>query len=221
MNKNKDIKVMRTRNYATVVYLDSAPENWREILASHFVPCFISPLHNKDINPTGEPKKEHYHVLIMYDNVKTLEQAKELISSFNGVGCEVVNSIRGYARYLCHLDNPEKAQYSVDDVCSLCGADYNAIIGLATDKYKAIREMIAWCNSVGCQAYCDLLEYASVQRADWFRVLCDCGTVVMKEYLKSTSWKINVGVSSPLPPRVYKPHNINLTEIEGDNKINF
>ena len=46
----------RTRNYATVVYPDSAPENWQEILTQHFVPAFISPLHDKDLNPTGETK---------------------------------------------------------------------------------------------------------------------------------------------------------------------
>lgn len=47
----------------------------------------------------------------MFDGVKTIEQAKDLFEQIGGVGCEKVNSIRGYARYLCHLDNPEKAQY--------------------------------------------------------------------------------------------------------------
>ena len=61
----------RTRNFATVVYPESAPENWQDILVEQFVPAFISPLHDKDINPTGEIKKEHYHILIMFDSVKT------------------------------------------------------------------------------------------------------------------------------------------------------
>ena len=54
----------RFRNFATVVYPESAPEGWQETLSEQFVPAFISPLHEKDINPTGEPKKPHYHVLI-------------------------------------------------------------------------------------------------------------------------------------------------------------
>ena len=110
------------------------------------MPSFISPLHDKDTNPTGEPKKPHYHVLIMYDSVKTSEQAKELFALIGGVGCEVVQSIRGYARYLCHLDNPEKFQYNIDDVKSLCGADYVGTIGLAIDKLKALDEMMEFCE---------------------------------------------------------------------------
>lgn len=180
----------RYRNYACVVYPESAPENWQEILAEQFVPAFVSPLHDKDTNPTGEPKKPHYHVIIMFDSTKTVEQAKEIFEPIKGVGCEVVKSIRGYARYLCHLDNPEKAQYSVEDVRSICGADYTHVIGLAIDKYKAIREMKEFCKTNGIYAYCDLFDYACDERADWFRVLCDNGTVVIKEYLKSKTWKL-------------------------------
>ena len=91
----------RTRNYATVVYPESAPENWKEILTDFFIPAFISPLHDKDINPGGEPKKPHYHVIIMFDSVKTTEQAKAVFEQIGGVGCEVIGSIRGYTRYLC------------------------------------------------------------------------------------------------------------------------
>ena len=178
----------RTRIFATVVYPESAPDNWQDILCEQFIPAFISPLHDKDINPTGEPKKPHYHVMIMFDGVKTIEQAKEVFTSINGVGCEKVNSVRGYARYLCHLDNPEKAQYSQELVRSLCGADYSGTIGLVTDKYKAIGEMIDFCKENDIFSYSDLLEYCRMEKFEWFRVLCDNGTLVMKEYLKSRSW---------------------------------
>lgn len=178
----------RTRNYATVVYPESAPENWEEILSGCFVPAFISPLHDKDVNPTGEPKKPHHHVMILFDSVKTSEQAKEIFDKIGGVGCERVNSLRGYARYLCHLDNPEKAQYDVETVRSLCGADYTGTIGLATDKYKAIGEIIDFCIEKNLYSFSELLEYARMERFDWFRVLCDNGAVVVEKYLKSRSW---------------------------------
>lgn len=178
----------RTRNFATVVYPDSAPENWQEILAEQFVPAFISPLHDKDVNPTGEPKKPHWHVMIMFEGVKTVEQVSSIFEKIGGVGCEVVQSQRGYARYLCHMDNPEKHQYDAELVRSLCGADYNGTIGLVTDKYKAIGEMIDYCEENGILSYSELLKYCRNEHFDWFRVLCDNGTVVMKEYLKSKSW---------------------------------
>lgn len=179
----------RTRNFATVVYPESAPENWQEILAGCFVPAFISPLHDQDKNPTGEDKKPHFHVLIMFDSVKTSEQAKDIFDQIGGVGCEVVNSIRGYARYLCHLDNPEKAQYPQESVISLCGADYIGVIGLVIDKYQAIRDMKFFIQENNIRSYADLFDYACDNRFDWFRVLCDNGTIVMKEYLKSREWK--------------------------------
>lgn len=191
MAKEKTSGVGRTRNYATVVYPESAPETWQDILSEQMVPAFVSPLHDKDINPTGEPKKPHYHVVLLFEGVKTPEQAKDIFDKINGVGCEKVQSIRGYARYLCHLDNPEKAQYDTVDVRSFCGADYIGAIGLVTDKYKAISEMMQFCKEYNIISYADLLEYCSMNRFDWFRVLCDNGTVVMKEYLKSRHWTDN------------------------------
>jgi len=188
MTQEKSNGKGRTRNYATVVYPESAPQNWQEILAEQFVQAFISPLHDKDINPTGEIKKEHYHVILMFDSVKTKEQAEEVFQKINGVGCEVIQSIRGYARYLCHLDNPEKHQYEPQNVRSLCGADYSTTIGLVTDKYKAISEMIDFCEDSDIVSYSDLLKYCRTDRFDWFRVLCDNGTIVIKEYLKSRAW---------------------------------
>ena len=179
----------RTRNFATIVYPESAPENWKTILEEEMVPAFISPLHDKDVNPDGEIKKAHFHVILAFDTVKTLEQAQNIISKIGGVGCQPVVSLRGNARYLCHLDNPEKYQYSIDDVTCLCGADYSSTINLPTDKYKAIKEMMEFCRSEKVYIYSDLLDYSAINRSDWFRVLCDNGTMVMMTYLKSLQFK--------------------------------
>lgn len=179
----------RTRNFATVVYPESAPDNWQSILADFCVPSFISPLHDRDVNPDGEFKKPHYHVMLCFDGVKTFEQGKQILDAIGGVGNEVIQSVRGYARYLCHLDNPEKTQYSIDDVRCLSGSDYFAAINLPTDKYKAIKEMMFFCDEHDIKSYARLLMYASDERYDWFRVLCDSATVVIKEYLKSRSWE--------------------------------
>lgn len=178
----------RSRNFATVVYPESAPEDWQEKLAANFVPAFISPLHDRDVNPTGEPKKAHHHVVVMFEGKKSEDQVREVFKSFGGVGLERIQSIRGYARYLCHLDNPEKAQYSPDDVRSLCGADYTATIGLVTDKYKAIDEIMDYIDATGTTSYRDLMRYCRSERRDWFRVLCDNGSYVILEYLKSATW---------------------------------
>lgn len=184
----------RTRNYVAVVYPDSenTPENWMDVLSETHIPIMISPLHDQDVNPDGKPKKAHYHVMLCFEGVKTPEQAREVFDKVGAV-CPPdqffkVQSLRGMARYFCHLDNPEKAQYDTGKVRTLGGADYMGAIGLVTDKYKAIGEMIDWCQEVGCYSYSTLLIYCRQERFDWFRVLCDNGTVVMKEFLKSLEW---------------------------------
>lgn len=181
--------MQRTRNYGCVVYPESALSNWMEKLADFKIPAFISPLHDQDIDPQKQPKKPHYHVMLMFDGIKTAEQATEVFNAIGGVGCETIQSIRGYARYLCHLDNPEKHQYNPENVKMLGGADYTAIIGLATDKYKAIDEMIDYIEENKVRAFSDLMYYAKDHRRDWYRLLCDSCTMVIKEYMKSKEWK--------------------------------
>lgn len=180
----------RYRNFGTVVYPDTAPDDWMEIVSSYHVPAFISPIHDSDLNPVGnEHKKDHYHVMFMYEGKKSRSQIEEVFSSFGGVGCEVINSIRGYARYLCHLDNPEKHQYNPEDVIAFAGADYHGICSLAIDKYNTIGEMMDFCILNQIYSFSSLSRYAKEYRFDWFRILCDNGAFFMKEFIKSYYWE--------------------------------
>ncbi len=180
----------RTRNYATVVYPESAPADWKVLLQEQCVPAIISPIHDRDINTDGTLKKKHFHVMILFDGTKTKEQAGEVFSVIGGVGIEPIKCTRAYARYLCHLDNPDKAKYAIEDVISCAGADYYSMISMATDKYTAIGEMIEFCMNNSIVAYSELLLYAKNNRMDWFRVLCDNGTLTMVQFLKSHYWEI-------------------------------
>ena len=190
MKKNfidKTPKEIRTRNYATIVYKESAPKNWVYILEQLFVPAFVSPLHDQDVNPTKEPKKPHWHVVIMFDSVKTKKQAKELFEKIGGIGVETVQSLRGYVRYLCHLDNPEKAQYNPENVKCFCGADYYNTISLVTDKYKTLKEITQYCKNQNVYSFSNLWEFCEENRPDWFRTLIE-NAVAVKEYIKSRNW---------------------------------
>ena len=183
--------VSRTRNYACIVYCESALDNWETIISESKIPCFISPLHDKDKYPNGEDKKPHYHVLVMFDSVKTEKQAREFFDSFGGVGCEVVNSCRAYARYLCHLDcvEQEKFKYPINEVREFGGASYVCVIGTMSDKNRAIAEMIKFVDDNGVIAYFQLLKYAQEYQSSWFDALINGGcTFTMKEYIKSKYW---------------------------------
>lgn len=179
----------RTRNWATIVYPESAPENWKDILGELKMEAFVSPLHDQDLNPGGELKKPHYHVLLMFPSVKTDKQAADVFQAFGGVGTEQVASLRGYARYLCHLDNPEKHIYDTKDVLAFGGADYYSVITLVTDKYLVLAEILDFCDENHIVYYSDLIRWCRQNKFEWFRALVDGGTYVVKEYLKSSQFE--------------------------------
>ena len=177
------------RNWATILYPESAKENWLQILEEMYIPVFISPLHDQDVNPGGEKKKEHFHIMFMFEGNKSKEQIKEICDEIGAVGLEKVKSIRSYARYLCHLDNPDKYRYNEAEVICLGGSDYSGIISLTIDKYLALGEMQEYIRETGTKSFAQLADYARAERFDWYRILCDCGTIFIKEYLKSYAWE--------------------------------
>ena len=62
----------RARNWSLVVYPESAPENWRDILDDYHIPWVESPLHDKDVNPDGEIKKKRIGILVCFSGKKKL-----------------------------------------------------------------------------------------------------------------------------------------------------
>lgn len=63
--------MLKKRKRGAVVYSESAPEGWEEILKLKGISWARSPLHDSDINPTGEPKKAHYHIILSFPGLTT------------------------------------------------------------------------------------------------------------------------------------------------------
>ena len=103
--KEKVKKPSRTRNWTFIVYPESAPQNWRSIIDEDHVQWIESPLHDKDVNPDGEKKKAHWHILIMYDGPKSYDQIKSLTDKLNSPIPKAVASARGLVRYMIHINN--------------------------------------------------------------------------------------------------------------------
>lgn len=180
----------RQRLFATVVYPESAPVDWLERLEGTHVAAMVSPLHGSDTLPTGEIKKAHYHVLWRYEGVKTTAQAQEVVDLIGGAGAvEIVADYRGYARYLCHLDSPDKAQYSPDDVRCFGGADWAAVaLSDAERTDAALDEIEDWIDDTGCVSYVELCRYCRRQRPDWTRTV-RTHTVHLSALIRSAYWE--------------------------------
>lgn len=180
----------RQRNFATIVYPESAPADWIDILNGHHVAALISPLHDKDTDPDGNQKKPHYHVMVMFDSPKNYErQVKPIFEQIGAVGREAVASMRGYARYLCHLDNPEKAQYEQSEVRALGGADYHSITSLPTDDIKMLSDIIEFVQQEQIYSFIELLDICRVSHQDWFAMIAMSRAYVIDKVLKSMEWE--------------------------------
>lgn len=177
----------RFRNWAFVVYPESAPENWLQILDDLHVPCLVSPLHDQDINADGTPKKPHYHVMLMFEGVKTSSQVKQIsIDMLHGVNPISLASTRAYGRYLIHLDNPEKHQYSRLDIRSFGGADIDKILASSVaSRHADLREMRKFIKDNQIFSFADFLDYCDENRPEWSELLDDNSTMVISNYIKS------------------------------------
>lgn len=154
------MKRITGRSWAFVIYPESLPENWKEIITDTGLPMAISPLHDKDINPTGEEKKAHYHVICYYENATTYNNVKQNVTDkLNGTIPIKLESMRGMYRYHLHLDNPEKYQYDDRDRLFFNGFDIDFASKLTrTEINKLIREIHTFINNNDIVEYIDLLD---------------------------------------------------------------
>lgn len=108
--------MVKKRYWGGVVYPESAPADWIEILKIKGLAFAISPLHDKDLNPTGEKKKPHYHIILVYAGPTSFNAVNELLKELNQPIPIALESVRGMYRYFIHKDNPEKYQYDEKDI---------------------------------------------------------------------------------------------------------
>ena len=198
--RKKRCSTYKTRNWATILYPESAKEGWRDILRGWCCQALLSPLHDKDENPDGTPKKPHYHLMCMWDGPKGQALMEERFAELGGVGCQPCNSSRGYARYLCHLDNPEKYQYPVEAVEAFGGANYLDVIALESDRRATIAEMCRWCRDEGCISFAALCEYAMDNKPTWWQAITSNSTMLMFRFIRSLEDEMKKGkFQKPVP----------------------
>lgn len=186
-NKSSGNKDSRTRNWTFVLYEDSAPDNWREILDDLHIEWIESPWHDKDVNADGLPKKKHKHIALLFGGVKSYEQVKEVSDKLNSPIPQRCHNVKSMVRYMAHLDNPEKAQYNQSDIIAHGGVDLAELLRpSSSERYTLLREMIDYVRSAGVTEFQDLVDYASSERFDdWFPLLCDNSSYFIGQYIKS------------------------------------
>lgn len=177
----------RARSWTFVLYEESAPDNWRDVLDSEHIEWIESPWHDKDLNADGQLKKKHKHILLMFSGKKSYEQIKAITDSLKQPIPQRCHDAKGLTRYMAHLDNPEKAQYDVSEIIAHGGADVSELLKpTSSQRYELIKDMITYIRSKGVTEFQDLMDYAADEHfSDWFPLLCDNSSYVIGQYIKS------------------------------------
>lgn len=194
-------KGTRHRGWIWVQYPESVNEGWRDMLTNEGVPIFISPLHDRDVNGDGTRKKPHNHALVLWDNPNTYENARAIADAIGAVMPPknpkpgqvkpwAVN-VRTAARYLCHLDNPEKAQYDPNDVlCINCTlSDYFEIINSAGDDDAVLDEITDYIDNSGVVSFAAFIRFCKQEKPEWKRLAYHKYAAFITRYIKSVAWE--------------------------------
>jgi len=184
MAKNNIGKSNTSKYWATIIYDDCDISFIDRSLKSLHVPCALSPIHNLDFYDGVEDityyeddvdmksiyKVPHYHLLCAFPNSigeKSFRYMLEhkLPSFVHWRGCELINNEKGYGRYLCHLDDLDKAQYDTDEILYYCG--YNDSILESPkknerEKYEDIEYFVSLILSNGIEDMMSLYQYVAV-----------------------------------------------------------
>lgn len=151
---------IKKRNWAFILYPESAPENWIELLQKTGLQCAISPLHNKDKDPTGTLKKAHYHIIACYSGPTSYNVVKALTDSFNASIPQALEQVRGYYRYLTHKDNPEKYQYNESDIKTVNGFNISDFVELSKSEVLEIKKKLQQLiRNLNIFEYSDFMDY--------------------------------------------------------------
>ena len=115
----KKPKKIQSRSWQLIV-----PSEWEELERIKEIGKRVSSLHyfiehKNDVNELGEPVKPHWHLLMTMSSSRDLNTVRNYFADIEKLlenSFEKINSIHWAKRYLVHADDPNKWQYSPNEV---------------------------------------------------------------------------------------------------------
>ncbi len=181
MNKNK-----RSNKWAFLIYEESAPSNYRDILEQMHVPYILSPWHNQDIDhSTGSIKKSHKHGALFFDSLKSYSQVSELLQHYLNAPShvEVIMSPKGMFDYFIHASNPDKTPYDINDIESGCGFNLNQFL-LDQGQDEVFNNIIDLIETQDFIEFQNLVMYARQHHPSYLKLIIQ-HTYFFAKYLDS------------------------------------
>lgn len=192
----------KSKYFCCVLYPDSSTYDVNMIiksLASEHLTFAVSPLHDRDIENDGSLKKAHYHLLIAYSSATTLNNIRCWLNACgmpeSDLHCvRVCASAVGYYRYLTHKDNPEKVQYSDNDIRVFNDSSelFKKFSKTATEKIDDLVRIFQIVDELKTISFHTLIQYLMLNERDLFKMLTSSSAlaICVKEYQRSFEYDL-------------------------------
>lgn len=183
--------------WSFVMWEESAPDHWINILNSLQIAAAVSPLHDKDVwdyddeevrdgkHEAGEPKKAHWHVNLYYEGKKAFEQVLEDLEPLEVKFIKNIRSKRAADRYLCHLnDAGRKYVYDPEEIIALNGAEPDISDDKEEDPAQYRDALIDFITCENIREYSDLIERVKAEHYDLLDYAAS-HTIFLNTYISS------------------------------------
>lgn len=180
------VKDKRSNKWAFLIYQESAPKNYLDILEEMHIPFILSPWHDKDVNKeTGEFKKAHKHGVLFFESLKSYTQVSDLLTErLNATShVEVVMSPKGMYDYFIHAENPDKTLYNIDEIESGCGFELEQFL-ITNNNDQFLSTVIDIIEEHNFTEFNNLVRYARVENPSLLNLIID-KTYFFAKYLDS------------------------------------
>lgn len=163
----------------------------------------VSPLHDKDKwsvldekeNPehkAGEHKKEHYHVVLKFPSVKTVDQVQEILADFHQPKVQVCNSVGKYIQYFIHKNDPKKYQYNREDIESYgidIGEYLDAVQLSKAEEHEAFQAIKDFMRKNEITRIRDVIYYADDNKLVTWQAFFERYSIKTVEWIADGNWQ--------------------------------
>lgn len=197
----------KSKYFCCILYPDSTTYDTDKViksLAEEHLTFAVSPIHDRDVEEDGSPKKGHFHLLLAYSSATTLSNIRGWFKAC-GMPEGELHSVRvcasgvGYYRYLTHKDNPEKAQYDDKDIRIFNDSDelFKKFSKTSSDKVDDLVRIFQIVDELDTISFHSLVQYLMLNERDLFKLLTSSSAlaICVKEYQRSLEYdKKNISI---------------------------
>lgn len=203
----------RSRTFSFVLWADSENFETQFQAVKENPTAYI--LHDKDFDENGEIKKAHYHVFYKSKDGQTLSAVAKQFKLFTMDGKvnegavtvlapKTKHTVVGCCRYMIHIDNPDKYQYSKASIkgnlAEFCKTQIKVKTNQITEEeISALYDYI--CNTAQIQSLLNFTDYSK--------------SVGMLSYVMRTlnQWRYVIDAHNNVVKKMYADENIYTTEM--------